>query len=209
MIKTIIFDFDETLFSTSGIGSKLLKKILKKTPLKFDKNNYKKVKGLNMQDKLKILYPKDHEKLFENWSKQYDTEFIVHTKPFPGAINAIKGLNRKGIKLIIFSTKKIKYIKQALEKYNILNAFIEIIAKDNGVVSKPNPKRLNIILSKYSLKKRESILVGDSVIDEQSALNARVRFVQINHSNEEKIPTSIVKVNGFNELIKFIRSENE
>jgi predicted secreted acid phosphatase len=36
MIKAIFFDFDETLFSTSGIGSKLLKEVLKETNLKFD-----------------------------------------------------------------------------------------------------------------------------------------------------------------------------
>jgi len=209
MIKAIFFDFDDTLFCTSGIGSKLLKEVLKGTTLKFNKKKYKQVKGLNMQEKLKIIYPNDHELLFEKWSKQYDTEFVLHTKPFPGTISMIKELTKKGIKLFIFSTKKLKYIKQALEKYNIANSFTEIIAKDNVVTPKPNPIGLNIILSKYSLKRSEVILVGDSEIDEKAALNAQARFVQINHSKDKKIPTAVIKVNSFDELIKFIESENK
>ncbi len=209
MIKAIFFDFDETLFSTSGIGSKLLKEVLKETNLKFDQKKYKQVKGLNMQDKLKILYPKEHEKLFKKFSKQYDVEFILHTKPFFGAIDAVNEFTKRGIKLFIFSTKKLKYIKQALEKYGIANLFIEIIAKDNVALPKPNPIGLNIILSKYSLKKSDCVIVGDSVIDEQSALNAQLKFIQINHLNEEKLPRAIIKVNKFSELVKFIEGENK
>lgn len=209
MIKAIFFDFDETLFSTSGIASKLLKIILKKANFKFDKKKYKKVKGLNMQDKLRILYPKDHENLFKKWSKQYDTAFILHTKPFPGTIEAINKFKKRKIKLFIFSTKKIKYIKQALKKYKILTSFSEIIAKDTVDIPKPNPKGLNILLSKYYLKRKEIVLVGDSEIDEQSAINAKIRFVQISHSNERKISSAVVKINNFDELIKFVESNNK
>jgi len=209
MIKTIIFDFDDTLFSTGGIGSKLLKEILKETTFKFDQKKYKQLSGLNMQDKLKILYPKNNEELFEKWSKQYDTEFILHTKPFPGAIDAINELTKNKINLFIFSTKKLKYIQQALKKFNLINSFIEIIAKDNIMTPKPDPSGLNIILSKYSMKRSEIILVGDSLIDEKAALNAQIRFVQIDHFHDETIKTAIAKVKDFSELIKFIESENK
>ena len=209
MIKAIIFDFDDTLFCTGGVGRKLLKEILNGTKLKFNLKKYKQLSGLNMQDKLKLIYPKDHEWLFEKWSRQYDTEFIRHTKPFPGGINAINEFTKKGIKLFIFSTKKEKYIRHALEKYNISDSFIEIIAKDNVPIPKPDPSGLSIIFSKNPIKKEEIVIVGDSSIDEKAALNAQLRFVQINHSNEKKIPTAIIKVNGFKELIKFVKNENK
>ena len=52
------------------------------------------------------------------------------------------------------------------------------------------------MLSKYSLKKEEVVLVGDSLVDEQATQNAEIKFIQfVNPSEEKNVKGKYKKIN--------------
>ena len=204
MIKAIVFDFDGTLFRFSHLGLKLLKEVLDEEGIKFDEKKFDSLPHINMKDKLEIVFPKEHEKLFEKWDAKFSEEFIKQAKPYDDVIETLKTLHEQNFKLIIFSTKFSRHINNALNKYKIKNIFHSIIGREM-TPAKPNPKLLNEELKKLGISNKEVLFVGDSKLDETSAKNTKLRFVLVDYGeNQELINNPYAKINNLTELFKLI-----
>jgi len=205
MIKAIIFDFDGTLMHTCGLGHKILKRILKKKNIQFNKSEWEKLPYLNMREQLKIVFPLSAESLFIEWDKEYTLEFPKKVIPYKGVLEILSLLNNKKIKLFIFSTKYSKHINKALSKFSVTSYFSEIIGKDYSGPAKPNPYAIQMLKKKYFLKNKEILLVGDSKLDLESANKAKVKFIQIIHNkNKEKIINKNQIIYYMKDLVKFL-----
>jgi phosphoglycolate phosphatase len=196
MIKAIIFDFDGTLMHTCGLGHKILKHILKKKNIQFNKSEW---------EQLKIIFPLSAESLFIEWDKEYTIKFPKKVIPYKGVLEILSLLNNKEIKLFIFSTKYSRHINKALSKFSVTSYFSEIIGKDYSGLTKPNPYAIQMLKKKYSLKNKEILLVGDSKLDLESANKAKVKFIQIIHNqNKEKLINKNQIIYSMKDLVKFL-----
>jgi len=204
MIKAIVFDFDGTLFRFSHLGLKLLKEVLDNEGIKFDEKTFDSLPHINMKDKLEIVFPKEHEKLFKKWDAKFSEEFIKEAKPYDTVIETLQSLHKRNLKLVIFSTKFSKHINNALNKYKINSIFHCVIGREMNP-AKPNPKLLNEELKKLGISSKEALFVGDSKLDEISAKNSKIRFVLVDYGeNQELINKPYAKINNLTELLNLL-----
>jgi phosphoglycolate phosphatase-like HAD superfamily hydrolase len=68
-------------------------------------------------------------------------------------------------------------MKHVIERYH-LGSFFEMVVTALDVRNpKPHPESVEKIIQKFSLKKEETVFVGDSEIDQQTAKSSGVRFI--------------------------------
>ncbi|MEJ2040137.1 MAG: HAD family hydrolase [Desulfosarcinaceae bacterium] len=101
------------------------------------------------------------------------------THLFAGVDDLIRRLNSSGSILGILSTKFRYRIRQILDKYALADKFDIIVGGEDVEKHKPDPEGMRLFLSKASLAPDQAILVGDSLVDAETAHRSGVDFVAV------------------------------
>jgi len=100
------------------------------------------------------------------------------TKPYDGIIDMLSGLNKNNIKIAVVSNKYDKAVKKLCEKY--FNGKIQVaIGESENIKKKPAPDCVLEVLKQLGAIKNESLYVGDSEVDVQTAKNAEISCVGV------------------------------
>jgi phosphoglycolate phosphatase len=94
----------------------------------------------------------------------------------PGAIAALR---ERGLVLGVVSTKFRYRIASILGREGLLDSFDLIVGGEDVVVHKPHPEGLCLALKRLGRSASDSIYVGDSVVDADTAQEAGVPFVAV------------------------------
>jgi len=101
------------------------------------------------------------------------TELFIETS------GVIKLLHSKGVKLGIVSTKFSYRIRNILEREELLDLFEVIIGGEDVQEHKPDPRGLLEAIKKLNLSRPQTIYIGDSLTDAETAFRAGVSFVAV------------------------------
>lgn len=130
------------------------------------------------------------------------------TKPYDGIFEMLKELKQRNIKLAIVSNKNHKAVCELREKY--FKDYIEVAIGDRtGYKRKPSPDSLHEALKCLGSKVEESVYVGDSDVDLETAKNAGIEHVLVTWGFRDK--EYLVKKGGKNfidepmEIITYIK----
>ena len=116
-------------------------------------------------------------RLREAFIPYYDTHNCVHTRPYPGIPELLDTLKQRGVRLAVASNKY-QDATARLVKHFFPNMFDVVLGERPQVPRKPEPQIVYDILRALSIGQDENILyVGDSLVDIQTAHNARVPMV--------------------------------
>lgn len=104
-------------------------------------------------------------------------------EPYDGTLDLLKYLDDNNILYSIITNKD-----QELATKTVINSklktfdFKDIIGLDinNREISKPNPYNVNKLIQKINSKERRSCLVGDMLVDYNTAKNSSVDFIYTN-----------------------------
>jgi HAD superfamily hydrolase (TIGR01549 family) len=205
MIKGILFDFDGTLFHTEHLGSKSIAKVCSDLKIDFDIKLWANLPGKNREDRIKVLFPGREKKVLEKFNKEYENLFFKKIVEIGDSVKAIPILNKK-YKLFIFSTKYEYFIRKALKKFNLEKYFLEIVGWESFENKKPNREGIDFILSKYNLKNDEIVLVGDSIVDKESATKANIQFIGFNNPHEKETIRTEMTISSHLDLNDLLKS---
>jgi phosphoglycolate phosphatase len=215
--KLIIFDLDGTLLNTlydlahavnyafyelgfpihdiekykSFVGNGILKLFERALP-----ENERNEKNINLIRQRFIPYYEQHNSDF--------------TEPYEGIPELLTGLQAKGLKIAVASNKYHKATEELIGKFFPEINFVAIFGQREGVPVKPNPTIVFDILQKARIPAKETLYVGDSGIDMQTALNAGIIPVGVSwgfRSHDELLkhgakyildsPSELFTINGF------------
>jgi phosphoglycolate phosphatase len=113
---------------------------------------------------------------FIPYYNEHGTDFTV---PFDGMTELLYTLQRMGVKLAVASNKyqdgTLMLVKCYFPKIN----FSAILGQREGVPSKPDPGIVDEICAKVGVDKADTLYVGDSGVDMQTAKNASVEAVGV------------------------------
>ncbi|MHA1985541.1 MAG: HAD family hydrolase [Promethearchaeota archaeon] len=182
--RGIIFDFDFTLADSSKGVIVCVNYALKKLGLKeFSNEKIKKTIGLTLEHTFTSLVGKqylDKAEKFKNYFIEKADEIMTDfTELFIETPSTIKLLHDKGIKLGIVSTKFSYRIKNILKREDLLDFFDIIIGGEDVQEHKPDPRGLLEAMKKLSLSDSQTIYIGDSLTDAETAFRAGVAFVAV------------------------------
>jgi HAD superfamily hydrolase (TIGR01509 family) len=116
--------------------------------------------------------PKEFSKLKETVLKlleKYEMESANSTSLVPGILETLKTLKKMKLKLALFTVNSKKSTNHIINTFRLKNTFDAVITRDSVPTVKPNPVHLEAALKKLKAEPSETIVIGDSIWDMESA----------------------------------------
>jgi len=177
--KLIIFDLDGTLvnaypaiissfnFTMQRLGyPRQNKRIIRRSVGWGDENLLRPFIRINDLNRAVRLYRVHHRNALRK-----------HASLFYGARELLAYLKDKGYKLAIASNRPTIFSWILIRKLNLAGYFQYVLCADRLKHGKPHPEILRRIMKRLALKPRDTVYIGDMVIDIQAAKRAGVRAI--------------------------------
>lgn len=181
MKKLVIFDLDGTLLNTIADlanSTNYALKVLGYPIHEPDKYNFMVGNGIN---KLFERALPDGEKTEENvlrvrqeFVPYYDQHNADKSRPYPGVTELLETLQAAGMQLAVASNKYQAATEKLIAHYFPNIKFTAVFGQREGIPVKPDPIIVKEILQIAKVQEEETLYVGDSGVDMQTAINASV-----------------------------------
>lgn len=152
----------------------------------------------------------NYAKCLDLFKDHYRHHYNENTLPYSGMVDAVIKLQKEGYKVTVATNKVIDVAQDLLEEHYI--GLLSYIEGDRiGVNKKPNPEMIENIMKHYQVTKEEILYIGDTNVDEETALNAGVDYILVTYGyrTKEEIKRTCVCTNLVDtpeELLKAIES---
>ena len=227
MIKSVIFDFGQTLVNSAD-GFRVAEKeaqakLFSNLGLTIQDDfltNYRRLrKALHEQSNFsrKFLFHEVYyyyclapdEKLLEQWETEYWETVKANTSLFPEALEVLKGLNARYQVALISNTQGQKTAgTHRISLFPEIEKFFKaiIVAGEGGIPPKPDPEPFRICLEKLQLKASQAVYVGDDYrIDVCGARDAGLHPIWLKHHSVQRnwpaVQTSVPVVTSLEQLL--------
>ena len=186
MKKLVIFDLDGTLLDTIADLAESANHALKQ--LGYPTRDVEKIRTFvgNGVNKLLFRALPDEEKTEENMMRMrthfvpyYDAHNADLSAPYPGIVALLEELQAKGLRMAVASNKYQEATAKLVKHYFPMIDFVEVLGQREGINVKPDPTIVFDILKKAGVSKEETLYVGDSGVDMQTAINAGVDAIGV------------------------------
>ena len=186
MKKLVIFDLDGTLLDTIADLAESANHALKQ--LGYPTHPMESIRtfvGNGINKLLERALP-DAEKTEENVMRMrahfvpyYDVHNADLSAPYPGIVSLLEALQAKHVMIAVASNKYQEATYKLVKHYFPTIDFVEILGQREGINVKPAPTIVFDILKKADVSPEETLYVGDSGVDMQTAINAGVDAVGV------------------------------
>ena len=109
----------------------------------------------------------------------YRDKIDVHTKLFPGAMEAVGRLRANGIKVGICTNKPAALAELLLDRLGVREAFAALVGAGSLAVRKPDPEAFFETVRQLGGQVEEAVMVGDTVTDHKTARAAGVPSILV------------------------------
>ncbi len=114
------------------------------------------------------------EKIFDEVSNNFYKDMQKYTKPIEEAINFIKNMRKKGIKLGIVTSDSLESTKITLKNFDWENLFDSVIGRESSPFTKESGEPTKLALKELVANPMTTIMIGDAPMDYISAQNAGI-----------------------------------
>jgi phosphoglycolate phosphatase len=183
-ITSVIFDFDCTLADSSAGAVECVNYALRAMNLPPAANSdIHTMIGVSLPETFRRLTREANQtrsdEFVELFIKRADEVMLNYIVLFDSVRPAVKQLIANGLTLGIVSTKYHRRIEAFLKREKLTDVFNIIVGGEDVTAHKPDPTGLLMALDKLGKPPSQSIYVGDSVVDAETAQRAGVPFVAV------------------------------
>ena len=197
-IYTILFDLDGTIVDTAPDLMAAHNHVMKKfghqeKELSDIKSLAGKGAWVMMQRSFKeeINDKKIKKEMTKEFIDYYGKNIDKGSKPIPGIIDFLFLFKSKNISLAVCTNKQERLAIDLLKKINLYDYFEFIAGSDTFDFNKPDPRHLTNVVEIIGGNLKKTIMVGDSEVDSNSAINAKIPFVLVADGYTEKTTEQI------------------
>jgi phosphoglycolate phosphatase len=181
--QCIVFDLDGTLIDTIADFALFMNKALELHDLPtVPVESYKKLVGWGMKQLALNVMPvslknsaqadKLADTLAADATRFYGEKPIINTKPYPGIPELLAEVRRRKIKTAVLSNKPDAMAQLVVNGLFSFGTFDAIRGEIAGKPRKPNPEPAWDVILELGFSPRDTLLLGDSEIDIETALAA-------------------------------------
>ncbi len=203
-IKCVIFDLDGTLLDTLEDLHKSVNYALQSMNLpersreevkSFVGNGIKKLIEYSVPDKTsnEIM-----QKVFSAFQAYYAVHCEDSTRPYPGIMDMLGRLKKRGIRCAILSNKA-QFAVTKLQQRFFADLISLALGESETVRRKPDPTGILQAMRILNVKKEETLYVGDSDVDITTCKNANVQCISVTWGFRDK--NFLIK-NGASDIIE-------
>ena len=119
------------------------------------------------------------ESLLSDFKEYYNVHNTVYTAPYPGIIDLLGELAKAGVSMAVASNKYQAATEKIISHYFPKIPWVAVEGQREGIPVKPDPSVVFCILASAKVSKAETIYVGDSGVDMETARRACVDSVGV------------------------------
>lgn len=184
MASLIIFDLDGTLLDSIDDIASSMNKILSDYNLpQHSREAYCHFLGDGARILTQRSVPENvrdtelMEDVLRDFTAFYDIHKTDKTKPFEGMPETLEQLQLNGINLAVATNKPHHLVPDMMKFYYPTISFGSIMGNRNGCPVKPDPKIVYDILREQETEKENTLYVGDTAVDIETAKNAGLKSI--------------------------------
>ncbi len=199
-VNAVIFDLDGTLidsYQAIYLSFKYAYENMGLPPLPYEV--VKKVVGRGLNQTFEDLLGEDRvPQALTLFRKKYEEVFRNHSHLLPDVREVLETLHRQEVHMAVATNKFGRFSRAIFEHFGMGNYFAVIVGDGDVSENKPNPEMIYYAIGKMGVEKEDTIFVGDSVIDVQTAKNAGLRIFAVPTGNtaredlERALPTVLL-----------------
>lgn len=103
----------------------------------------------------------------------YDARLIATTRPYDGVVEMLQEASARA-RLAVLTNKPAKPTLRLLDAFDLRKYFADIVPGDGDAPRKPDPAGLTALVERAGVDASRALMVGDSPVDVQTAINAGV-----------------------------------
>lgn len=187
-LPTIVFDLDGTLVETAPDLVDTLNFVFEREgipPVPFDEARTfvghgaraMITRGLDAEGR--TVTPQILDKLFNDFIDYYTAHVADRSHPFPGVIDALDALSKRGHRLAVCTNKFEKQSRLLLDALEMTSHFATIVGQDTFKIAKPDPEVLRRTILAAGGDPAHAIMIGDSETDILTARAAELPVVAV------------------------------
>ena len=205
-IQCVIYDCDGVLFDSFEANQKLYNDLCSsvgRSPLKEEEMQY--VHSHTVYEAIHYLFPGDEgleKKALEQLKKIDLRNYIVHLKMEPHLLETLELLKKKGIRRAI-NTNRTTSMPTLMERFNLWPYFDMVVTALDVKHPKPHPESIEKILQTLEVDQEETLFVGDSEVDRETAESSGVVFAAYKN---KQIAKGIL-IQDHLDLLNYLRTE--
>lgn len=138
------------------------------------------------------------EKVRELFIPYYDAHNADDTSVYDGIQDLLDELQKRGIKIAVASNKYQSATEKLMRHYFPTITFVSVLGQRDGIPVKPDPSIVHSILEISGTEPSETLYIGDSGVDMQTAKNAGVESVGVTWGFR---PIEELKANEANHIV--------
>ena len=179
-LKGVIYDCDGVLFDSIETNMRLYNDLcagVGRAPLKEEEIKY--VHSHTVFEALHFIFGQESEleKRALELIKQVDMkEYVGYLKMEPYLLQTLNLLRATGIRRAI-NTNRTTSMKHLMERFHLWPFFDMVVTALDVKNPKPHPESIEKIIQKLNLNKEETVFVGDSEVDQQTAKSSGIKFI--------------------------------
>ena len=189
--SAVVFDMDGTILNTLLDITDSVNYMLSKMNMpNRTENEIRSFLGSGVNHLISCSVPEGtDEETFEKCLNIYLEHYQIHcedkTKPYDGIVDTLKELKNKGYKLAVVSNKQEPAVLALADKF-FYGIFDAVVGDKEGQRRKPAPDGLIDAVKKLNVPIEEVIFVGDSDVDYNTAVNAKVPCIAVTWGFRDK-----------------------
>ena len=118
------------------------------------------------------------DKVFSEFNAYYKIHCKDKTKPYDGICEVVKKIKEQGIITAVVSNKSDFAVQELMPVY-FPDLFDFALGLREGIEKKPAPDSVFEILRRYNMQKEDSVYIGDSEVDVQTAINSGIDCIAV------------------------------
>ncbi|MDH6535748.1 HAD family hydrolase [Parabacteroides sp. 52] len=181
MIKLVIFDLDGTLLNTIADLAASTNHALEQYKFPTHPTEaYRFFVGNGINKLFERALPEGEktdiniQRIRTSFLPYYNTHNMDRSTPYPGITDVLQELQQQGLLLAVASNKYHEATCKLVAHYFPEIRFAKVLGQREGIAPKPDPVIVQEILSVTAVTQEETLYVGDSGVDMQTAINSGV-----------------------------------
>ena len=182
--KLVVFDLDGTILDTIDDLKNAVNHALSK--FGFQERSLSEIRsfvGNGIHKLIERSMPQvEDESIINQVFEEFKSYYAVHcaemTKPYDGICELLSELKQKGIKTAVVSNKADFGVKKLISVF-FDHLFDAAIGERSGIRKKPHPDSVFEVISKLDSNCEESVYIGDSDVDIETAKNAGIDIISV------------------------------
>ena len=208
--RLVFFDLDGTLADSAEDISASLARVLaaeRLPPVSYEKTRASIGSGVRklIERCIPGVTEERRDELLKMFLEDYGAHLVDHTVLYPGVAKALRSL--EDVTKVVITNKLASLSNRLLESLGILDCFWKVFGGDSLAKRKPDPLAITICRGKQGVPQAECLMVGDSVVDVETADAAGIDVVALTYGYHHPgdLDPARLQVDHFGDVVPIIR----